>query len=211
MALFAGPDRNRALAAYGALAPGYEASSHRILGIREAAIASLELQPGETVFDVACGTGAAFELLCRRVGPEGRVLGIEQAPEMAALARQRLSSCGCRGTLVEASVQDFATDLRADAMLFTYTHDVLQSAVALDNLLRHAKRGCRVAVAGVRFLPWSWGFAVNAVTAWRTRRYLTTYRGMREPFRALAAHCADFRILRSFHCGSSYLGAGRLG
>ncbi|HEX4944043.1 MAG TPA: methyltransferase domain-containing protein [Usitatibacteraceae bacterium] len=210
MALFADPDRSRALAAYGALADGYEASSRRILGVREAAVAALDLKPGETVFDVACGTGATIPLLCRALGPEGRVLGIEQSPPMAAIARKRLPGCGCRGTLLEASVQDFATDLRADAMLFCYTHDVLQSPEALENLVRHAKPGCRVAVAGVRFLPWSWGFAVNAFTAWRTRHYLTTYRGLRAPWEGLAGRCATFRVVRSFHWGSSYLGVGRL-
>lgn len=210
MALFAEPDRHRSLAAYGALAPGYEASARRILGVREAAVAALELQPGETVFDVACGTGATIPLLCRRVGSEGRVAGIEQAPAMAALARDRLADCGCRGSLIEASAQEFETALRADAMLFCYTHDVLQSPEAIANCLRHARRGCRVAVAGVRFLPWSWGFAINAVTAWRTRRYLTTYRGLGEPWRLLAAHCTEFRVLRAFHCGTSYLAAGRL-
>ena len=210
MSLFADPDRNRALASYGALAGSYEASAHRILGIREAAVAALELRPGETAFDVACGTGATIALLCRELGPEGRVLGIEQCPPMAARARARLVDCGGRATLAEASVQDFATGLRADAMLFCYTHDVLQSTAALENLVRHAKPGCRVAVAGIRFLPWSWGFAVNAVTAWRTRRYLTTYRGLREPWQGLAQRCEHFRILRTYHFGSSYLGVGRL-
>lgn len=207
---FADPDRGRALAAYGELAGGYDASSHRITGIREAAVAALDLRPGETVFDVACGTGSTLALLCRRLGPEGRVLGIEQSPEMADLAQARLAGCGCRGELARASVQEFATPLRADALLFTYTHDVLQSDEALDNLVRHAHPGCRVAVAGIRFLPWGWGFAVNAVTAWRTRRYLTTYRGLREPWRGLASRCREFRVVRSFHCGSSYLGVGRL-
>lgn len=210
MALFADPDRNRALAAYGALAGGYEASSQRILGVREAAVAALDLRPGETAFDVACGTGATIPLLCRALGPDGRVLGIEQCPPMAALAKGRIADCGCRGVLAEAGVEDFTTDLRADAMLFCYTHDVLQSRAAIENLVRHAKPGCRVAVAGIRFLPWSWGFAINSVTALRTRRYVTTYRGLRAPWRGLAERCEDFRVVRSFHCGSSYLGVGRL-
>lgn len=210
MAFFADPDRNRALASYGILAQRYESSSRRILRIREAAVAALELRPGETVFDVACGTGATIAPLCRCLGPEGRVLGVEQSPEMAALARARLPDCGCRGELIQASAHEFTTPLLADAMLFAYTHDVLQSRDALDNLVRHARPGCRVAVTGIRFLPWSWGFAINAVTAWRTRRYLTTYRGLREPWRELAARCSEFRVVRGFHLGSSYLAVGRL-
>ncbi|MGD9953968.1 MAG: methyltransferase domain-containing protein [Burkholderiales bacterium] len=210
MALFAEPDGSRSLAAYAALAAGYEDSCRRILAIRESAVRALALGPGETVFDVACGTGAALPLLCRALGPEGRVLAIEQSPAMAALARSRIPGLGCEVKVELASVQAFSTALRADAMLFTYTHDVLQSPEAVANLVRHAKPGCRVAVTGIRFLPWSWGFAVNAVTAWRARRYITTYRGLREPWRELASHCAEFRVVRSFHLGSSYLGVGRI-
>mgnify|MGYP001235092427 CR=1 FL=1 len=210
MSLAAGPDRERALAAYRTLAAGYDDSSRRILEIRAAAVRALALRPGETAFDVGCGTGATIGALCAALGPRGRVVGIEQCPEMAAIARNRIAGCGCRAEVVVASAEDFRSPARADAMLFCYTHDVLQSAAALDRLVGHAAPGCRVAVAGIRFLPWGWGFAVNAVTAWRTRRYLTTYRGLLKPWAPLASRCASFRILRTFHAGSSYLAVGRL-
>jgi len=206
-----GPDRARSLASYARLAPGYDASSRRILHIREAALAALDARPGETVFDVACGTGPLLARLAGSVGPQGRVLGIEHSPEMAAIARARLAGSHPGASVVVTSVEALATDLRADAMIFCYTHDVLQSPEALARLEEHAKPGCRVVVAGVRFLPWWWGFPVNLVTAIRTRAYLTTYRGLRRPWARLERQCPDFRILATFHAGSSYLGAGRFG
>jgi ubiquinone/menaquinone biosynthesis C-methylase UbiE len=73
-----GPDRETALARYRALASGYDASCGRIVNIHRAAIDALELRGSETVFDVACGTGAALVELAERVGPAGTVVGIEQ-------------------------------------------------------------------------------------------------------------------------------------
>ncbi len=204
-----GPDRDRSLASYARLAAGYDRSSRRILHIREAALAALAPKPGETIFDVACGTGPVLARLAGAVGPAGRVLGIEHSPEMAAIARERLGEDHPWVSVLVTGVEALDTPLRADAMLFCYTHDVFQSPAALERLARHAKPGCRVVVTGVRFLPWWWGWPVNLVTAVRTRPYLTTYRGLGHPWAGLERLCPDFRVLRSFHLGSSYLGSGR--
>jgi len=210
VALAAAPDRDRALENYGRLAAGYDATCGNIIAVREAALAALAVQEGETVFDVACGTGWTLERLARAVGPSGTALGIELCPSMADIARGRLAASGLAATFAVGSVDTLDTSHRADAMLFCYTHDVLQTPGAVERLIRHAKPGCRIAVAGIRFLPWSWGFAINAVTAWRTRHYITTYRGLSRPWAGLAAACSEFRIVRHFHLGSSYLATGRL-
>lgn len=205
---FGGPDRKRALADYARLAPAYDASCKRILSLREAAITALALRPGETVFDVACGTGAALPALAEAVAPSGRVIGIEQSPHMASRASARIAHVA-RCTVVESSVEDLAIDARADAMLFCYTHDVLQSTRALERLRAHARPGCRVAVLGIRLLPWSWGFALNAFTLARAYPYFTSFRGLQAPWALLEGHCPGLRPSRHFHLGTSYLAVGR--
>ncbi len=44
-------------------------------------------QPGEQVLDVACGTGIVTRLVAKRVGPTGRVAGLDGNPGMLAVAR----------------------------------------------------------------------------------------------------------------------------
>jgi SAM-dependent methyltransferase len=49
----------------------------------------LELRPGETVLDVACGPGSASRLAAAAVGPGGRVVGCDLSAAMLAIAREK--------------------------------------------------------------------------------------------------------------------------
>jgi enediyne biosynthesis protein CalE5 len=50
--------------------------------------------PGQRVLDVATGIGEPAMTAARRVGPTGTVTAIDQAPQMLAVARERLQTSG---------------------------------------------------------------------------------------------------------------------
>lgn len=50
--------------------------------------------PGRRVLDVATGIGEPAMTAVRRVGPSGSVTAIEQAPQMLAVARERMQAAG---------------------------------------------------------------------------------------------------------------------
>lgn len=55
--------------------------------VAEDLIAAADLQPGERVLDVACGTGVVTRLAAEAVAPSGKVVGLDVNPGMLAVAR----------------------------------------------------------------------------------------------------------------------------
>ena len=65
-----------------------------------------DLQPGERVLDVACGTGVIARLAAERVSPTGTVTGIDVAPDMIDVAKSIPASAGSH---IEWHVSDAAS------------------------------------------------------------------------------------------------------
>lgn len=206
------PDAARALENYRRLAPAYDSTCTRIEPLRQRAVRELALLDGETVFDIACGTGATLPLLATAVGSGGSVVGIELSPEMAALARRRVDDSGLRASVevIESAVETLRVERKADAMLLCYTHDVLQSPPALARLIQSAKPGARIVVLGMRTLPWLWGWPANAFNLYRARCYLTTFRHLQRPWQLLEQRGVSLRVVHSALWGSAYIAVGRL-
>lgn len=57
-------------------------------------VAIASLQPGQVVLDLGCGAGLDCFLAARRVGPAGRVIGVDMTPEMLAKARENARKAG---------------------------------------------------------------------------------------------------------------------
>jgi arsenite methyltransferase len=57
-------------------------------------LAVVELRPGERVLDLGCGGGIDVLLSARRVGPGGRVYGLDMTEEMLELARANARQAG---------------------------------------------------------------------------------------------------------------------
>jgi len=54
--------------------------------LRKKTITSLHLQPGQTVLDVGCGTGRNFSLILDKIGPTGKLVGVDYTSDMLARA-----------------------------------------------------------------------------------------------------------------------------
>ncbi len=202
------PDPRRALEQYRRHARGYDASARRTMPLRRRAIDGLELAPGARVLDVACGTGLSLPLLAERVGASGRVVGVELSPEMLGQARARVAQGRWpQVTLVEASMEEALLEGRFDAVLFNYTHDVLQSPRALANIFAHVAPGARVVAAGVKHPP-AWLFPLRLLRLWNARPYLTTFRGLDRPWAPLEPYVEGMQV-EPVLLGTNYIARAR--
>jgi len=204
-----GPDPVRARALYRAHASGYDASARRTMRLRRRVISMLDLHPGQTVLDVACGTGLSFAWLREGVGESGRVIGVELSPDMLRLARARCEREGWRNvTLIESDMGAVDIPARLDAILFNFAHDVIQSPRALARIFAAARPGATVAVAGMKYPPW-WLAPLNPWVRARARPYMTTFAGLEAPWRPLLDYLEQFER-QSIHFTTGYVGHGRV-
>jgi SAM-dependent methyltransferase len=202
------PDREQALRQYRRRAPGYDRglNSRVVSGVRRRAVERLELERGAVVLDVACGTGLNFAAIQRAVGPGGRLIGVELSPEMLGVARARVEASGWRNVELLQSAVEEADMPVADAALFSYTHDVLRSPLAVQRVLHAVRPGARVVAAGLKAMPW--GGPLNAVLRWIAGGYVTTFDGFDEPWDRLAAGLSGLRVEKMM-LGSAYLVSGQ--
>jgi demethylmenaquinone methyltransferase/2-methoxy-6-polyprenyl-1,4-benzoquinol methylase len=97
-------------------APGYPQRIQRIQAVR-----ALGLRRGDTVVDMACGTGLNFSLLEKVVGPGGRIIGVDLTDAMLARAQDRVKANGWGNvSLVQADAAGFDFPAGVKAILSTY-------------------------------------------------------------------------------------------
>lgn len=188
------PDRRVALQQYQSRADRYDSELKPFEPLRREAIEHLRLQPGDSVLDVGCGTGLSFQPLLERLGPQGRIVGIEQCPEMMARARDRVRAGHWRQvSLVSSPVEDAQWRGQADAALFHFTHDILRRPAALDNVLPHLKPGARVVATGLQWAP-PWAWPVNCFVLGAALYSVSSLDGLAQPWSELALRLEGFEV-----------------
>jgi SAM-dependent methyltransferase len=194
--------------AYGERARSYERDTEAFQPYRRAVVEALPLRSGQVVLDVGCGTGLCCGLLRDKVGPEGGVVGIEESPEMAAVAREHIA---CEGwdnvTVVQAQAEGAEIGLTADAALFCAVHDILQSPDALRNVLTRLRPGAWVAAGGGKWAA-PVMVALNSMVGMLHAPYVRDFGGFDRPWRHLERLVEDVRV-EEMAFGSGYVMTGR--
>lgn len=158
------------------------------------AVDRLQLRRGEVVVDVGCGTGLNFEYVMDRVGPSGAVIGVDLSPDMLRVTRERVQRAGWPNVvLIESSAEAAELPQRADAALFSLTHDVMRSREALEKVIGQLKPGARISVLGAKWAP-KWSFAINLFVWLVSRAYTTTFEGYDRPWSHLEELVTDLEV-----------------
>ena len=199
---------SRRQSAYGERARSYERDTEAFQPYRRAVVEALPLRSGQVVLDVGCGTGLCCGLLRDKVGLEGGVVGIEESPEMAAVAREHIACEGWDNVMVvQAQAEDAEIGLTADAALFCAVHDILQSPDALRNVLTTLRPGAWVAAGGGKWAA-PMMVALNSMVGMLHAPYVRDFSGFDRPWRHLERLVEDVRV-EELAFGSGYVMTGR--
>jgi len=193
--------------AYSEHARAYNRDTGAFQSYRRAVVEALPLSRGQVVLDVGCGTGLCCGLLREKVGPAGGVVGIEESPEMAAVAREYIADEGWRNvTVVQSPAEDADIALTADAALFCAVHDILQSPTALENVMARLHPGAWVAAGGGKWAaPMMVG--VNMMVRSLHAPYVRSFSGFDQPWRHLEQLIEDVEV-REVAFGGGYIMTG---
>src|ERR1700704_587132 len=146
-------------------APGYPQRGQRLRAVQ-----ALGLRPGDSVVDIACGTGLNFPLIEEVIGPDGHIVGVDLTDAMLAQAHDRIETNGWGNvSLVEADAADFDFPTEVDAILSTYAlSQVPECAEVIDHGAAALSEGGRWVVLDLK-VP-------GNTPAWLTRLGTATVR-----------------------------------
>lgn len=130
---------------------------------RRAAVRAAEVRPGDTVLDIACGTGDLTEAFAR--SPAARVIGVDFTPEMLAVAgrkREQLpAELQAKVSYEEGDAQALRfPDASADVVSIAFgIRNVAEPARAVREFARVLRPGGRLVILEFdrpRFWPARW-------------------------------------------------------
>ncbi len=111
-----------------------------------------EIHPGQRVVDVGCGAGIDSLIAAKKVGPEGRVIGVDMTPSMLEKARQAARETGLanvefrEGYAEALPVEDGWADVVISNGVLNLMPD---KSAALEEMSRVLKPGGRLQIGDI--------------------------------------------------------------
>jgi ubiquinone/menaquinone biosynthesis C-methylase UbiE len=129
---------------------------------RRDAVHALSLKPGDTVVDIGCGTGLNFPFLQERIGPGGKIIGVDLSASMLGKARQFTIEQGWGNVeLVCSDAAQVAFPDRVHGILSTF------ALILIPECGRVIARSCRALAPGRSLVVLDMAWPASLSLNWR--------------------------------------------
>lgn len=190
------------------------ANLYYLLGFREQAyrkkaIKALNLRRGDTVVEIACGTGLNFSLLQREVGSTGRIIGADLTDNMLDQARKRVAREGWSNVeLVQMDAARYQFPQNVSGIISTFAITLIPE---YDRIIKNGAKALR---PGARFVvldlktPENLPFWLIRLGVWVTSPFgVTLEAGERHPWESIGRYLKN-ASLTEFYMAFVYISAG---
>ena len=181
---------------------------------RKRAILTLALNPGDTVVDIGCGTGLNFSLLQERIGPRGKIIGVDLTDAMLDEANSRISTHGWSNVeLVKSDAATYLFPAAVDGILSTFA---LTLVPEFDEVVRS---GAAALLPEKRFVILDFkrpsGWLMNRAAPLLAKLLTGPFGGTlemasRKPWQSLEKHLALIQFT-NLYLGGAYIAVGEKG
>jgi demethylmenaquinone methyltransferase/2-methoxy-6-polyprenyl-1,4-benzoquinol methylase len=176
---------------------------------RRLAVEALAPGRGDTIVEIGCGTGMNFPLLQKKVGPEGRIIGVDISGAMLKRADKRINAAGWKNVqLVRSSAADYAFPEGVDGIIAT---GVLTHEPDYDKVI---ERGARALAPGKRWvvfdykMPSGWLRHLVPLFAWVSRPFgISLPLFDRTPRDSIERYLRNVKI-QEFYFGLTFIASG---
>jgi demethylmenaquinone methyltransferase/2-methoxy-6-polyprenyl-1,4-benzoquinol methylase len=187
----------------------FRLAGFRVSRYRRDIVGALSLQAGDTVIDLACGTGLNFHLLQKAVGQGGKIIGIDLTDAMLDLARERVENAGWKNVeLVQADLAEYEFPSGISGALSTLGITLVpEYDQVIHNCVEALVLGGRLALLDFK-KPEHWPEWVVRFVAWLNKPYgVSLELADRHPWESIRRYLSEV-LFREYYFGALYLSVG---
>jgi ubiquinone/menaquinone biosynthesis C-methylase UbiE len=189
--------------------------TYRLIGLREKmyrqhTVDALSLKPGDTVVDLACGTGLNFHLLQPLITNRGKIIGVDLTDAMLEVAQRKTRSAGWNNIdFVQADIAEYEFPAGIAGIISTFAISLVPN---FDKVIHRGaealKPGGRMALLDIK-TPERWPTWMAKLTAGINRPFgVTLETTMRCPWESLQKYLQEVSY-REYFFTYLYLSVGQ--